>query len=224
MKKKRCKRMQISNLKFQVSNSRREGFTLLELIIAITILSLITMIIGSAFRLGIQAWGKGEHETGETQRLRVLSSLLSQQLKSSYPYEMPVEDDIENAVMFKGEKDSIMFVTTVTDSSYGGFKWVRYEFKDGTLLYKEGLLPDKKIKDKIKEDAEIIDSNIEEFQLSYRQSNDGEWKESWDLGNGIPAAVKVKVSYFQPFVVNIPMFKDNSEVLGVENNETPGQT
>ena len=195
--------------------SRSAGFTLIELIISIAILSIITVIIGAAFRLGIQAWEKGEKETEDAQRLRVLSSLFSQQLKSLYPYKIKMEDKDEEVVVFKGESDSITFVTTLTDSSYGGFKWVQYIFRDGALLYREGLLPDKKIeeniKDKDKDKEEMIDTNIDDFQFSYLSPDDDEWKESWDFGEGFPVAIKVNISHFQPFVINIPTGLDREK-------------
>lgn len=198
---------------------QKNGFTLIELIIAITILCLITVIIGGAFRLGIQAWEKGEKETGDSQRLRVLSSLLSQQLKSFYPYKIKMENKDEEVVLFKGGSDSITFVTTLTDSSYGGFKWVRYDFRDGALFYMEGLLPDKKFEEKInknKDKEEIIDKNIDELQFSYLSSDDNEWKESWDFGEDIPGAIKVSLSSFQPFVINIPISLEREK-----NDENP---
>ncbi|MBI5097646.1 MAG: prepilin-type N-terminal cleavage/methylation domain-containing protein [Nitrospirae bacterium] len=201
------------NFEFLILNSRRGGFTLIELIISIAILSIITVIIGAAFRLGIQAWEKGEKETEDAQRLRVLSSLFSQQLKSLYPYKIKMEDKDEEVVVFKGESDSITFVTTLTDSSYGGFKWVKYIFSDGALLYREGLLPDKKIEEHInnKDKEEIIDTNIEDFQFSYLSPDDDEWKESWDFGEDVPVAIKVNISHFQPFVINIPAGLDREK-------------
>lgn len=219
----RAKKMKILNFipiySGQISNSRRDGFTLIELIISITILSFITVIIGSAFRLGIQAWERGEKETGDAQRLRGLSSLLSQQLKSLYPYMIKTEDNDEDVVAFKGEPDSITFVTTITDTSYGGLKWVQYIFRDGVLLYKEGLLPDKKfeehIKDKDKE--EIVDSNIDNFQFSYLAPDDDEWTESWDDEEEVPVSVRVNIADFQPFVIKIPVTvygeKDDASVF-----------
>ncbi len=196
-------------------NSRRGGFTLIELIISITILSIITVIIGAAFRLGIQAWEKGEKETEDAQRLRVLSSLLSQQLKSLYPYTIKIEDKDEEVVVFKGEPDSVTFVTALTDSSYGGFKWVQYIFRDGVLLYKEGLLPDKKIEEHIKskDKEEIIDTDLDGFQLSYLSPDDDEWMDSWDFGEDVPVAIKVTISHFQPFVINVPtgLFREKDD-------------
>jgi general secretion pathway protein J len=191
------------------TESSLKGFTLVELVVAITILSMVTLIIGSGFRLGIDAWEKGEKETGETQRLRVLSGLLSQQLKSAYPYKMEIED--EKKIVFKGDTHSIIFVTTQADPSYGGFKWIRYSYKNGNLLYAEGLLPDKKFLDKISKNEEIMDSDMEEVKFEYFSVNDEEWKDSWDFGDGLPGAVRVKISYFQPFLINIP--------LGIKSDE-----
>jgi general secretion pathway protein J len=188
--KKRCK--------------KETGFTLLELIIAITILSLITLIIGSGFRIGIRAWEKGDKETGEIQRLRILSSMLSQQIMSAYPYKMKFEDRDEPAIIFTGKPHSLMFVTTLTDQSYGGFKWVKYLFSEGNLLYKEGLLPDKKLEEKIKRGEEIIDTDMDDIGFAY-MSDDGEWRDSWDYGENLPRAVQVKISYFQPFVIYLPL-------------------
>jgi general secretion pathway protein J len=180
-----------------------KGFTLLELILAITILSMVTLIIGSGFRLGINAWERGEAEADETQKLRVLSGLMSQQLKSIYPYKMEIEE--KEVVVFKGEPNSIMFVTTLTDSSQGGLKWVRYLYENGVLLYKEGILPDKKLLEKISGDEEIIDSNIREVKFAYFSPDTDEWEESWDLGRGLPKAVRVKIAYFEPFLITMPM-------------------
>ena len=182
---------------------RSGGFTLLELVVALTILTLITVLIGQFFYLALNAWEKGEAETVLTQRLRVLSGLLSQEIKSAYPYKMEIDD--EKVVVFKGEADSIMFVTTIADFSYGGFKWIRYSFKDGTLFQKQGLLPDKELPDKISGDEEIVDSDMEEIGFEYYSVDDGEWKDSWDYGEYLPGAVRVQLSGSQLFRVNIPM-------------------
>jgi general secretion pathway protein J len=179
------------------------GFTLLEMVIALTILPLIILIIGNGFRLGMNAWEKGEEETVWTQRFRGLSGLLSQEIKSAFPYMMKIDE--EKVLVFEGEADSIMFATALADADYGGFKWIRYSHKDGTLLYKEGILPDKEIMDSISGDEEVVDTDIPEIKFDYFSSEDSEWKESWDDSEKLPGAVRVKISYFEPFLITIPM-------------------
>lgn len=194
----------------------REGFTLLELIVSITILSLVTLLIGSGFRLAMDSWDKGEAETEWTQRLRVLSGLLSQQIKSAYPYKMEIDE--EQVIVFKGDSGSIMFVTALADQALGGFKWIRYTHDEDTIYYKEGLLPDKKIMDKIKGNEEIVDRDIWEFEFAFFSNEDDEWKDSWEPGKKLPGAVRVKISGFQPFQISIPMGLNRAEENDVEES------
>ena len=194
--------------KRQKLNSRK-GFTLIEMIFAMTIMSLVAMIIAYGFHLGTDAWKRGERETGETQKLRVLSGLFYQQLKSAYPYQMDIDD--EKVVFFEGESDSITFVTTLTDSSFGGFKWVRYSFENGTLLYKEGLLPDKEWDEKTEGKEKVVDTDLGSVEFSFYSADEEEWNESWDFGEYLPGAVKIRISYFQPFTISIPAGLRESE-------------
>ncbi len=181
---------------------KEQGFTLLELLISLTILTMVTVIIGAGLRLAMNAWEKGDIETDETQRLRILSSMFSQQLKSVFPY--MIEIDNEQVIVFEGDKNSILFVTTTNDILYGGLKWIRYDYKDETLYYKEGLLPDKELIDNIEGDEEILDSEIGEVTFEYFVAHADEWRESWDFNDSLPDAVKIKISYFQPFQVYLP--------------------
>lgn len=179
------------------------GFTLLELILSMTILSLVTLIIGSGFRLGIKAWEKGESETTETQKLRALSGVLSQDLKSAFPYEIKLDD--EKTLVFEGTEDSLLFVTSSADYLEGGFKWVRYSYDEGILSVSSGVMPDKKFQDSLNKEPEIIDDELEEVTFEYLGGADDDWKGSWEMGEGLPAAVRIKIHYFQPFTITIPM-------------------
>lgn len=179
------------------------GFTLLELILSMTILSLVTLIIGSGFRLGLQAWEKGETETLETQKLRALTGVFSQALKSAYPFELKIEE--KKTLVFEGKADSLLFVTASVDRHEGGFKWVNYVYGDKSLTVTEGIMPDKDFLDKVTRDPEVVDDDLDEVKFEYLEMEGENWKETWELGSGLPAAVRVKIHNFQPFVVTIPM-------------------
>ncbi len=185
-----------------VTNTNK-GFTLVELLLALLILTLVMAIIGTGYRLGAKAWEKGESETKDSQRLRITSGLISQQLKSFYPYAVKKEGD--EMILFEGTSNSVLFATTSADNANP--KWVKYSFREGTIFFQEGILPDKNLFEKVEgsgKNEEVIDGDISDFNLQYLSEKEG-WTESWELGKDAPKAVRVKLGYFHPFLITIPM-------------------
>ena len=181
---------------------REKGFTLLEVLIAMTILSLIAVIIGASLRLGIRAWERGEADIESSQNIRFFVERLSQQIKSAYPYQMQI--DGEKAIAFQGKTDSIFFATSSVRDNEGGLKWFSYFVKDGSLTVQEGILPDKKVMEKISENGEVLDLNISGLKFGYFSSEKKEWKESWDSKTELPGAVKIEAGQMPSVVVSVP--------------------
>ncbi len=177
------------------------GFTLLELLISVAILGLVAVVIGSSVRLGIRTWERGESGIEASQRLRVLSDRLAQEVKSAYPYIIDVEG--EERVAFHGGPDSLWFVTALTGPAEGGLKWVSYSVMDGALTTREGRLPDKRLLEKVGEKGDILDRAVHGFSLEYLSSA-GRWEEAWDLREELPRAVKMRIGGGPSFVVTIP--------------------
>ncbi len=204
---------EILHFKFSILHSRRAGFSLLEVIIALAILGAVMLIIGSGFRLGVRAWDKGEEETIETQRLRALSGLISQNIKSAYPYKMEIGG--EKVVIFKGEKNSVLFATTLADPAVGGFKWVRFVYRNKKFIFSEGTLPDKDFLKRVSKNEEIIDKDIEDVSFAYYSVEGDAWEEAWSFGEVLPSAVRVKIAYFEPFLISIPMgmLREDDEIF-----------
>ncbi len=63
--------------------SHPRGFTLLELLISLTILSMVTVGIYAALSLGADASERGEARSIENQRVRAALSLIARHLKSA---------------------------------------------------------------------------------------------------------------------------------------------
>jgi len=176
------------------------------------ILTLVLLGMGQGLYISQNAWKRGEAETAETQRLRILSSMLTQQLKSAHPYKIKVEN--EESVLFEGKEESILFATTLADHTFGGFKWVRYSFKDGSLYYKEGMLPDKELLKKVDEDEELLEPDIETVRFEYYFEKEEQWTDSWDMDEGMPDAVRITVSQFEPFLVYIANALEGKKIQG----------
>src|SRR3989338_6201961 len=85
MKSSKLRDFKIFNLQSSIFNPQG-GFTLIELIIAITIVSMIMAIILGGMRLSIRAWEVGEGRVEVYQTGRVILERMSQEIKSIYPY------------------------------------------------------------------------------------------------------------------------------------------
>jgi general secretion pathway protein J len=109
------------------------GFTLLEMVVTLTILGFILLIIFGAFRLGISAWEKGESSREEYQKVRAVSQLVSRQLKSMVPYKIKTEKAEGDYLAFEGSARSLKFVSALSMKAKQpeGFVYAIYEFKDG---------------------------------------------------------------------------------------------
>lgn len=87
------------------------GFTLLEILIAFSILSLIMGIVYGSMRLGSRAWQAGEIRVESNQRLRLVLNQLAEEIRSAYSIRMQGETQDDKYLAFWGEADRIRFVT-----------------------------------------------------------------------------------------------------------------
>ena len=94
---------------------REAGFTLLELLISMTILALIFVTILGAIRVGSKSWESGEQRAEENQRTRTLFDTMALELTMVYP--LRVKDQDRDVIAFHGKSDSLSFATL--PQSYG---------------------------------------------------------------------------------------------------------
>jgi prepilin-type N-terminal cleavage/methylation domain-containing protein len=109
--------------------SRPGGFTLLEVLIAMSLLALVAGICYAAFHLGTRAVVKGEEAVVTAQRLRVATDVLIRQVKSMVPQGAVGQDGDRTTTysFFSGTTSSMEFVTEAGQLSGGGRARVRYE-------------------------------------------------------------------------------------------------
>ena len=65
-------------------NSRR-GFTLLELLVTLTLVSILSLTAFMALRVSLNAYRKGQEQIAVSQRERVIIDLVKVQIGSTYP-------------------------------------------------------------------------------------------------------------------------------------------
>lgn len=205
----------------------RAGFTLLELIISIAILSAVLVTIYATLSMGSRTWDKGERDIEKVQRMRVVMDLLSREIKATYPYKVtPSElDTHKEFYLFDGQDDSLSFVSCVPLRGGGGkLSWLTFWVEEGmglVVVERDALRSDifKERETMDTDEMVVLDANATAIRFDYYRSEEGDteeatdgedsaWEEKWDAEEeeSLPQAVSVAVT-----------FREDNEGQGGEN-------
>ena len=102
---------------------RARGFTLIEVMLAITLVALIMGMAYGGFRASIRATTSGEERIEETNRLRVTHQFVRRQLSQARALiiEQPEEQEEGEQIRFEGELERVRFVAPMPGYlRYGG--------------------------------------------------------------------------------------------------------
>ena len=205
----------------------QKAFTLLELIISLTIIAVILVIIFGAFRIGIRAWEKGERDIDRQQRYRTVLDLVHRQL-TSITYKKAIIDEKERLIL-KGDAKSFEFTSHVSlkpDNQFG-IVYVKYRVnesensKEAFVAYEKNMvLFDKDFKSDDIDDSDFFEliPNAHSISFEYLKppeqdmEEDPSWQDKWDPENdqGLPMAVKLTVIVepeTTPFIVVSPFYQ-----------------
>ena len=189
------------------------GFTLLELMISISIVAVMAVIIFSAFRISIRAWEKGTNHVEENQKIRFVYDMVRRQLSSI------VTENITNngkkPYYLRGDALSLSFVTRIplTEAGSDRFTMIKYKFepekpKDDqgdegkNLLYfeKDAVLkiPDVDTGEPSEAPPYVLLSGVKSIFFEYLKLDDRDqlrWRDLWDptIENAFPLAVRVTI-------------------------------
>lgn len=89
----------------------RSGFTLMELLIALSVLSLLMLLLTGGLRFGSRAWERADHVSNVRQEIDLGRAFLTRHLKAAYPMMGGKVDGI-SSVRFDGSARNLVFVTT----------------------------------------------------------------------------------------------------------------
>ena len=141
-------------------SSISSGFTLLELMISLTIVGLILVIVFGSLRIGARAWEKGEKDVEMHQRQRIVLDLVKRQIASTFVRVVNEKD--KQPFFLKGDGESVEFVSRVpmVPGNQAGMVYVKYIIKEEDGSDKKSLMFSEKntlIIEKVREDQEEED-------------------------------------------------------------------
>ncbi|MDP2167054.1 MAG: prepilin-type N-terminal cleavage/methylation domain-containing protein [Thermodesulfovibrionales bacterium] len=183
--------------------SRASGFTLVEIVIAITLSAVIFAILLSAMRLAERSEEKGTEREEVSQRMRIVTDRLTWLIRGAYPYAVKIGED--TAVYFSGTDSALGFVTTSVDKYSGmpedeaGLKWVELTAGAEGLKIREGIYFLEKNIEAGSGREYIFDPDVKGISFEYLEiadTGEGNWVLSWEpkKKDRLPSAVRVNVA------------------------------
>lgn len=158
----------------------QSGLTLLELLVAMAVTALIVAVLGGVLRLASRAWERGEEKLEGQQQSRDLIALLSEEIRSAYPYQ--AKEGETPVYFFEGSEGRVRFVSALSDPSVDGeapLRLVAIFVEPGRGLFvrstpiRGGGLPEER-----REGARLLSARVREVHLRYL-GPDG-WSPSWE--------------------------------------------
>jgi general secretion pathway protein J len=175
--------------------NRVAGFTLLELIISITLVAIIVLIISVAANLGYRSFNAGEKKMNAVERLRSSLTIIDAQIQSGVP--LTLEEGGVKQYYFAGEQDSLKFSTNY--SIWGGqrgYVIVNYRVDTDDRGKRTLFASEYKVGMENQKETKLLEG-FDEITFDYYQQDateeEGEWITQWVDEEMMPTRIRVNL-------------------------------
>lgn len=182
-----------------------KGFTLVEMLIALVLASLILMTLFSALYGGSRLWYRSEVRAEENDATRTGMQLLRRLLAESVP--ITRNDGRKSVVLFQGGTNVLQWVAPLPSHSGGtGLYWTRLSLRRAALGESELVLSFVPLRPETApgaaafgKDAEsvVLAAQVEQLEIAYYgKPKDGlppRWEDRWSARIRVPALVRISL-------------------------------
>lgn len=230
---------QSSNL----DTSARNGFTLMEVLVAMTLLSVMVVVLFGTLRISAQSWDNGETKIAAVNDIAAVYNFFQRHLSAA----KPLVDDFsvagQQSFSFQGRADSLQFVGNFPASAArGGLQLFSLQWQDAEPDDPAGarinvsltpFYPMPEGQEPPVEEVTLV-NHVQRFAVAYFGSDDtGEtrWQSEWLEKDSLPRLVKIEIErdngFYWPEMVIALKVADTAgansieEDLDVDGEEQP---
>ena len=208
-----------------------KGFTLIEVLIALTLLSIMVVLLFTSLKICADSWEKGETKITAVNEIAVVYNFFQHHLATAKPL-FNTSATGEKSFSFQGNSQSMQFVSAFPASAGKlGLQLFSVSLleEDNDQFINVALVPFINLaedENPSKEEVTLI-KHVNEFKLSYFGSEDGmtegSWNEEWVNKTVLPSLIKINITlangYFWPEMIF------DLKVIGTsENNNATGNS
>ncbi len=188
--------------------SRQRGFTLIEILVAMTLLGIVMVLLFGGLRVGTRVWESGDESAEELARLEIVQGFIRRHLSQAYP--LVVSDSRgERRISFEGKPDTLEFTSPMpAHLGVGGFhRLVLSVAGDGAdkrlvmrrRLFQSGMDDAVEPPDAEDETESVLLERISSAAFSYYGAIDAdaepEWRDTWEEARSPPLLVRLDVTF-----------------------------
>lgn len=185
--------------------ARARGFTLLELVVALTLLALMSSVLYGALGFAGRSWEGGEAKAEAVASMRLAEGFLRRQLESAHPLRM--RKMAEFPLVFAGRADELRYAAVLPARISGGGLWyyrlaVRKEGERSRLVL-ERTVPDLEgaaLPEFDEAERSVLAEDVGELRVGYYGRDPGAaptmaptWRDRWEDKQRMPLLVRIEV-------------------------------
>jgi general secretion pathway protein J len=184
---------------------RADGFTLVELTIALVLMAGIASILFGSLSLAARSWDGGEAKVAQVSDMRATQTYLRAQISAEYPQRL--WKAVEVPLLFAGEPNEMRYAAALPERvAEGGVYYFRLAVvRNGekSQLVQERTVPDlTALQEPEFRDVErsVLADDIEELRIGYFGRDAGAsdadaptWRDRWDDRQRLPLLVRLDV-------------------------------
>ena len=188
---------------------RAGGFTLLELMLALSVLAVMVVIVSGTFRVGVRAWEKGESDIETRHRERIVLEQVRRQMASTST--RPLLNNGQDPFFPLGTEKRLQFISEVPvlPGDAFGLVFVEYRvergpedlavlkiFERNLVFLEESFLDHEPDEDQF---LELL-PGLKDASFAYRsrpeEGQEGVWQEEWqpESEKKFPRGIKLSVT------------------------------
>jgi general secretion pathway protein J len=193
-----------------MSETRRSarGFTLVEVIIALTLLASILLLSTGAFRIAGRAWESADQRAGHAAAVRLAQVFMKRELERAFPLRWREASGPAARIAFEGEGAALRFIVSRSTAGRGsGLSAVSFAVREAgsfdrrekqLVVRREMLDGDATDFDRLAEgQARVLIDAVEDARFEYfGAENDMEeptWRDEWKARQRLPQLVRISV-------------------------------
>ncbi len=190
------------------NRNRARGFTLVELLIALSLFALMSAVLFGSLRLAGRTWDAGEAKAEANSGMRLAGDYLRTQLSAQHPQRM--RRITEFPLLFSGKGDELRFAAPLPGRvGVGGMWYYRLALVEGAGKGKSALVLERMVPDVNattmpefnSADRSVLADDVASLKIGYFGRDRGAslemaptWRDRWEDTQQLPLLLRVEVA------------------------------